>query len=756
MPIPRLWLQDTSGGLLPQSPALPRTSRLLLVSFHRAGAVLFWAASLPAGAQAQAPPPPMPPPQPKELAFCTDPVSGPRPVAEANAQSITLRWTEVPGAVGYALYRSASKDQPFAVVWQSGGTLQAAPGAVPVAPSRAGRAAGPAAAAPGSPTSHTDTGLLPSTFYCYRVAALSAAGQPLSWTPQTSATTGPPPTVSGLRVEAIRLLWKGQGWAKEPAGHEVVLAWDSVSPSPDRYEVSGPGKSGTVSRDPSGRAVTTFTFSFDPEKEKGPSPGPADYRVSTVYVVPLKNGGTQTIRGAATVSVTIPPTVDPRPPGPAPALAATGGTRSITLTWAELAEAGQYRIQRSMSAADIDAPVRRIDSLAPSGTAGTTRSYVDKGHQIFAGSDRGLLPGTAYYYRVQARYADKAPAMSPVVSATPTPPQPVTGLAATPYDVGIKLRWNGSGADAYRISRGIRRVMTSVKTTSDTTYDDKSLLPGTYTYAVEPVYGTGDWAVTGPKAEVTATLASLVPTIVVNVPFTDLNKGYKIFDRQCTVCHTFVEPKVCTRWVKGTGSPTQGWWNGKAETCYEWGNPPPPDASGSRHYLDQYINAGAVEMNAKAPLDIHPYGGQHGIPVRRDALLNYLDMRIRGTDHTTGRPTLCCRPAGVAYGSGGPETRLLTEPEIELVANYIVDEMFIEVRPHQNSTASPPDELFTKNCAACHSARSFATRNLSGQQVKDAVLQGRPPRMASFAGRFEASALDALAEYVAQLSKAQP
>jgi hypothetical protein len=131
-------------------------------------------------------------------------------------------------------------------------------------------------------------------------------------------------------------------------------------------------------------------------------------------------------------------------------------------------------------------------------------------------------------------------------------------------------------------------------------------------------------------------------------------------------------------------------------------------------------------------------------------------MRIRGTDHTTGRPTLCCRAPGVAYGSGGPETRLLTEAEIAYVADYIVDTMFIEVRSHQNSIASPPNELFTKNCAACHSARSFATRNLSAQQVKDAVLQGRPPRMASFAGRFEAAALEALAEYVAQLSKAQP
>jgi mono/diheme cytochrome c family protein len=82
--------------------------------------------------------------------------------------------------------------------------------------------------------------------------------------------------------------------------------------------------------------------------------------------------------------------------------------------------------------------------------------------------------------------------------------------------------------------------------------------------------------------------------------------------------------------------------------------------------------------------------------------------------------------------------------------------MFIEAREHQKSTASPPNALFTSNCASCHSAMSYAGRNLSQQQVKDAVLQGRPPRMASFAGRFEASALDALAEYVAQLSKAQP
>jgi mono/diheme cytochrome c family protein len=530
----------------------------------------------------------------------------------------------------------------------------------------------------------------------------------------------------------------------------VVLAWDSVSPSPDRYEVSGPGKTGTVSRDPSGRAVTSFTFSFDPEKERGPSPGPADYRVSTVYVVPVKNGGTQTIRGAATVSVTVPPTADPRPPGPAPALTATGGTRSITLQWAELAGAGQYRIQRSMSATDIDAPVRRIDSLA-AGSAGTTRSYVDKGQQIFAGSDRGLLPGTAYYYRVQARYADKAPAWSAVVSATTSPAPPVAGLTATPYGagLGVKLHWNRSDAEAYRVSRSssLRGVTPSVTTRSDTTYDDKSLAAGTYTYAVHPVYGSGDWAVTGAKAEVTVTLAPLaVPKLEVSVPFSTLfenaGAGYRIFDRQCVVCHARVEPKVCTRWT------TPHWWDGKAESCEVWQDPPPPDASGTRHYLDEYMNSGT-------PGD-HIVHTVKGFPIRRDGFFNYLDMRIRRTDAAAGRPTLCCRPRGVVYGSGGPETRLLTEEEILHVANYIVDSMFIEAREHQKSTASPPNALFTSNCASCHSAMSYAGRNLSQQQVKDAVLQGRPPRMASFAGRFEASALDALAEYVAQLSKAQP
>jgi len=188
--------------------------------------------------------------------------------------------------------------------------------------------------------------------------------------------------------------------------------------------------------------------------------------------------------------------------GEAPAnlrVVATGPT-SVTLQWAPTAGAYVYWVHRSHAGG----PYYRGNFATD-----TTTFTVN-----------GLLPGTAYGFKVSAIYPpemQRREGMSEAVSATTgTAPAPTELTATVVGRGGVSLRWNKvPGANWYRVFLNgavlseIRRPLNFGPTASPAqrTGFDYEVAPGTYQYQVQAVYVAGGH-------EITSALAPVPPLVV--------------------------------------------------------------------------------------------------------------------------------------------------------------------------------------------------------------------------------------------------
>jgi hypothetical protein len=166
-----------------------------------------------------------------------------------------------------------------------------------------------------------------------------------------------------------------------------------------------------------------------------------------------------------------------RPPGAPGGLSATpASVTSIALDWTASPDPiDRYRIQRRSA---IDGAFVVIDSV-PAGTTAYT--------------DDGLLPLTAYTYRVQScgsggcsGWSNEAAAMTPGLE---TPGVPSNVSAAVLSSTSVELTWTAPGGQTeYEIRRragmGGQWTFETVVPPSESRWVDSGLAPGTYQYQI--------------------------------------------------------------------------------------------------------------------------------------------------------------------------------------------------------------------------------------------------------------------------------
>lgn len=373
--------------------------------------------------------PPPAPPAPTSLA-----------ASAPNASQISLTWSASSGATGYQVQRSPDGGTG----WMQVGTS--------------------------STTSFTDSGLIPSTTYFYRVlatnppglsgpsnvaSATTAAGLPSSQSPQGSWVG-----VYGAGGYAL-LGWSGSDLVSIPG---ATLVFDQGQ----RYVWSNPSSDvrALQSPDASTREATTaydanqvrmhITFSsaysgtvhvyavdWDAQSRRetitvndGSGPQTSylsnDFSQGAWVSVPVNvaAGGTVTVTVTRTAGLNVvvsgivlggPP---PAPPAPSGVLATAVSSSQIKVTWNASSGATSYQVQRSPDGSSGWAQV---------GSTTTT-----------AFTDSSLIPGSTYFYRVIASNGPGFSGPSAVVSAT-TP-------AGLPFSQAPQGTWVGAyGSKGYAL-----------------------------------------------------------------------------------------------------------------------------------------------------------------------------------------------------------------------------------------------------------------------------------------------------------------
>jgi fibronectin type 3 domain-containing protein len=254
-----------------------------------------------------------------------------------------------------------------------------------------------------------------------------------------------------------------------PGTLQTTVAW-SESAGATGYNVKRSAKSGSGYTTLGG--VPTMAAPPRPYVDKGLTGG-----ISYYYVVSAINT-IATCESPNSAEVTATPIGLCTPPA-APAVTATSANGTVELVWAQVAGAVSYTIARSSSSGTGYATLAQI-------SAGTTTSYTDS----------NVVNGTTYYYVITASNGTCSSVDSAEVSAAPacTAPTSPTGLAATPGDKSVTLKWTASaGAISYSIYRKATGDQTYklVNSTSTTTFTDTTVANGTvYSYVLTASNGS--------------------------------------------------------------------------------------------------------------------------------------------------------------------------------------------------------------------------------------------------------------------------
>ncbi|MDN5852026.1 MAG: hypothetical protein L0K86_04115, partial [Actinomycetia bacterium] len=275
-------------------------------------------------------------------------------------------------------------------------------------------------------TSYTDSNVQNGIPYKYTLVAQDKAGNKSAPTDSKSATpadTSDPAQPEGLEVTE--------------EGGTAVLNWDNnTDPDFGYYKVyrSINNPNVDVSGNPIKSGLTESTFT-DEDVANGST---YHYRVVAV------DGNDNSSEASEIASITIGDQQDPAAPT---GLTATGGDRSVALTWTASGsdDVNGYRIYRSTTPTVDISPANLVTGV----------------DEVTTYDDNSVENDTTYYYAVVA--VDQAGNESPssvIASATPTDttaPSAPTGLAATGGDGIVELTWDANGEpdiSGYRVYRG--------------------------------------------------------------------------------------------------------------------------------------------------------------------------------------------------------------------------------------------------------------------------------------------------------------
>jgi cellulose 1,4-beta-cellobiosidase len=195
------------------------------------------------------------------------------------------------------------------------------------------------------------------------------------------------------------------------------------------------------------------------------------------YAVVAVNAG-----GQSPPSVRARATPQPAPPAPK-SLEGSAGENRVLLTWAPAAGAGSYSIRRASSP---EGPFSEIASIV-------TTTF----------TDRSVVTGTTYYYKVAATNAGGSSAEAGPVQATPMEqPATPTGLTSFAGPREVRLTWQASkGATNYTIKRATVNggPFTTLAVVPGTGHTDKDVdFRTTYYYTVSAMNAAGRSAPSDP------------------------------------------------------------------------------------------------------------------------------------------------------------------------------------------------------------------------------------------------------------------
>ena len=361
----------------------------------------------------------------------------------------------------------------------------------------------------GSPITYTDmgldlgsVGLAPNTLYRYRVRAISAFA-PDGGVPAIASATTAIIAPSGLALTATLV-----------SATEVHLSWTLADNGGEAVTYSLQ-RSSMTSFDP-----MTATIVLDNPTDIVLTPDNTAIEFSdigltagiTYYYQVTATNTAGSVQSAIKSAMNM-----PAAPGGLALTATTSGTTTIDLSWGVTSDGGDpligYSLERSSSitlGGDLIAPIIML-------TSGTATSFMD---------NRGLAPGTLYYYRVKA--TNRGGTVSVTGSATTAVARP-SGLALEATASGtttINLSWgvDSDGGDpsiAYSLERSLNMDIsdstdiTLPSGTATSFMDNRGLAPGTlYYYRVKATNRGGTVSVTGSATTAVAPPSGLALTAI--------------------------------------------------------------------------------------------------------------------------------------------------------------------------------------------------------------------------------------------------
>ncbi len=333
-----------------------------------------------------------------------------------SATTMGLAWTPLFDATGYKLERSTDNTTWTAIV--------------------------PSPALTGSSAAYTDTGLLGGTTYYYRISTVSGSG-----------TTAPNSAVHALTAPAAPVLA-----GTVTSASAISLSWPAATGATS-YLLETSADGGTTWTTLATQATLTYSHT-------GLTADSAHkYRVSAIDAT-----GTSVASNVVTLTTML---------GAPTGLAATVNSATrVTLSWAAVADATGYKIERSLDNTAWAA-------LAPSpALTGSSTSYVDT-----------TLAATHYYYRISAINAVGTSVTAAAVNVLTKPVAPV--LTGTVTNAGAtSLTWGTvASATSYvlEVSTDGGTTWATQATQATLTYAHTGLTADTaYSYRVSAANATGN------------------------------------------------------------------------------------------------------------------------------------------------------------------------------------------------------------------------------------------------------------------------
>lgn len=348
-----------------------------------------------------------------------------------NSNQIDLKWNSVIGVEAYTIYRSSSPAGTYALI----ATVLA--------------------------NYYSDSGLLASTRYYYKVKALNSSGTS-NFSAYAYANTWDPSGVPGVPANLTAIAVSSK---------EIKLTWDPAVDAASYTVSRSTAENGTYST--IATAVKDTTYS---------NTGLTADRTYYYKVQAANSKGTSdysNLVSAATLKL------PPIPSAPTGLIAEAADSSIISLVWQPVTGATSYYVYRAASSSGTYSNIAIV----------TNNSY----------SDTALMASTTYYYKVKAYNESGLSNYSSIVyaktSALTIPPDIPTNLHAD--DIGynsIYLAWDPAvNATAYYLYRATSSTgtYTKIATVKETSYTDINLTADkTYYYKVKAYnsYGLSDYS----------------------------------------------------------------------------------------------------------------------------------------------------------------------------------------------------------------------------------------------------------------------